>query len=79
MAVKNTGPLRNWTVLNEYLPTVDKASVLKALLTEELNGKGRKGFVVRIHQRYNILRMLEERAEILYSLQLNRNAGSGKK
>lgn len=52
----------SWRTLNEVLMKVDEQSVLK-LLEDELKGRRRKTYILRLHKRYNILRVRREREE----------------
>jgi len=54
----------NWRELNQVLPTLDEDTV-RRLLEEERKGEQRQTVLVRLHQRYTILRAARERAEIL--------------
>jgi len=54
----------NWFNLNVVLPKRNEAQVL-AMLDEEVAVHKRPTFVVRIHQRYTMLRAQRERQELL--------------
>ena len=54
----------NWFELNAVLPLKDEKQV-EALLNEEVEIYKRPTFVVRIHQRYTMLRAQRERQELL--------------
>ena len=54
----------NWRELNHTLNLYTEAQVLR-LLEEERVGKRRVAVLVRLHQRYNSLRVARERIEIL--------------
>lgn len=54
----------NWFELNVVLPKRNEKQVL-ALLEEEVKVHKRPTFVVRIHQRYTMLRAQRERKELL--------------
>jgi hypothetical protein len=54
----------NWRDLNKALPTLDEDTV-KRLLEDERKGEQRTSVLIRLHQRYTILRASRERAEIL--------------
>lgn len=54
----------NWRQLNEVLPTLDEDEVLR-LLKKERRGERRQTVMIRLHQRYTILRAARERTEIL--------------
>lgn len=54
----------NWFELNAVLPLKDEKQV-EALLNEEVKVYKRPTFVVRIHQRYTMLRAQRERQELL--------------
>jgi hypothetical protein len=54
----------NWRDLNRILPTLDEATV-KRMLEDERRGEQRVTVLVRLHQRYTMLRAARERMEIL--------------
>jgi hypothetical protein len=54
----------NWRQLNQILPTLDEDTV-KRMLEDERRGEQRVTVLVRLHQRYTILRAARERMEIL--------------
>ena len=54
----------NWFELNAVLPLKDERQV-QALLNEEVKVHKRPTFIVRIHQRYTMLRAQRERKELL--------------
>lgn len=54
----------NWRELNRILPDLGETEVLR-LLEEERAGARRVTVLVRLHQRYTILRAARERSEIL--------------
>ena len=54
----------NWRQLNQILPTLDENTV-RRLLEEERKGEQRQTVLIRLHQRYTILRAARERMEIL--------------
>lgn len=54
--------LKTWDALNDYLRTCKQPAAEK-LLKEELEGRARKMFVLRIHSRLNKLRAMAERAK----------------
>lgn len=54
----------NWRTLNESLADLSEDQVL-AELTAERAGKRRTAILVRLHQRYTMLRAERERGEIL--------------
>ena len=54
----------NWRDLNKVLPTLDEDTV-KRMLEDERRGEQRVTVLVRLHQRYTILRSARERMEIL--------------
>jgi len=54
----------NWRQLNQILPTLDEDTV-RRLLEEERKGEQRQTVLIRLHQRYTILRAARERTEIL--------------
>lgn len=55
--------LLTWTALNDAMREADEA-LCKQLLNEELKGKKRKQFVLRIHSRLNRVRADRERLEL---------------
>ena len=57
----------NWFELNAVLPLKDEKQV-QVLLNEEVKVHKRPTFIVRIHQRYTMLRAQRERAEIMARL-----------
>ena len=54
----------NWFELNVVLPKRSEKPVL-AMLNEEVKVHKRPTFIVRIHQRYTMLRAQRERKELL--------------
>ena len=54
----------NWFTLNAVLPKRNENQVL-AMLDEEVKVHKRPTFIVRIHQRYTVLRAQRERKELL--------------
>lgn len=54
----------NWFQLNAVLPLKDESQI-RAMLDEEVTVHKRPTFVVRIHQRYTMLRAQRERQELL--------------
>lgn len=54
----------NWREINKALPDLDEDTVLR-LLDEERKGEQRVTVLVRLHQRYTMLRAARERMEIL--------------
>lgn len=54
----------NWFELNVVLPKRSEKQVL-AMLNEEVKVHKRPTFIVRIHQRYTVLRAQRERKELL--------------
>ena len=55
--------LSSWTALNDAMREADEA-LCQLLLKEELKGKKRKQFVLRIHSRLNRVRADRERLEL---------------
>ena len=49
-----------WAEFNRVLMTLSEAEV-KEMLDAELAGKRRKSYLVRLHKRYNMLRVRRER------------------
>lgn len=54
----------NWRELNKVLHTLDEDTV-RRLLEDERKGEQRQSVLIRLHQRYTILRAARERVEIL--------------
>ena len=54
----------NWFELNAVLPLKDESQV-QVLLNEEVKVHKRPTFIVRIHQRFTMLRAQRERQELL--------------
>ena len=54
----------NWREINKALPDLDEDTVLR-LLDEDRKGEQRVTVLVRLHQRYTMLRAARERMEIL--------------
>ena len=54
----------NWREINKALPDLDEGAVLR-LLDKERKGEQRVTVLVRLHQRYTMLRAARERMEIL--------------
>lgn len=58
--------LESWRSLNELLHTLSEDQ-LQMMLDYEMLNDNRRTFVERLHQRYNTLRVMRERGEILES------------
>jgi len=56
--------IKNWSELNAMLPKLTEQEA-EALLHEEMDGRKRKTFALRLHQRYCTLRAARERAELI--------------
>lgn len=56
--------LSNWRDFNFHLATIPENEV-KEMLAYEIKHENRKSFVTRLHQRYNALRVVRERAQIM--------------
>ena len=54
----------NWFTLNAVLPLKNETQIL-AMLNDEVQFYKRPTFIVRIHQRYTMLRAQRERKELL--------------
>jgi len=54
----------NWREINKALPDLDEDAV-RRLLEDERKGEQRQSVLIRLHQRYTMLRAARERAEIL--------------
>ena len=56
--------IKNWSELNAMLPKLTEQEA-EALLHEEMDGRKRRTFALRLHQRYCTLRAARERAELI--------------
>ena len=56
--------LANWRDFNDLLATIPEAD-LKEMLVYEVKHENRKSFVERLHQRYNTVRTMREREELM--------------
>ena len=65
----------NWREINDVLHTLDEATVRK-LLADERTGARRITVLIRLHQRFTILRAAREREEILGDLKLTKGLPS---
>jgi hypothetical protein len=54
----------NWREINKVLPDLDEDAV-RRLLEDERKGEQRQSVLIRLHQRYTMLRAARERVEIL--------------
>ena len=54
----------SWRELNRILVDLDEETILK-MLDDERQGERRATVLVRLHQRYTILRAARERSELL--------------
>lgn len=54
----------NWRTLNARLGSL-REDELEQMIREEMKGEKRPTLLVRMHQRYTVLRSLRERREIL--------------
>ena len=54
----------NWREINRMLPDLDEDTVWR-LLEDERKGEQRVTVLIRLHQRYTMLRAARERMEIL--------------
>ena len=59
-----TRALANWRDFNDLLATIPEAD-LKEMLVYEVKHENRKSFVERLHQRYNTVRTMREREELM--------------
>lgn len=57
----------NWTTLHEKIMSLTEREVLDLLEDERRNAR-RSTFIIRLHQRYSMMRMMRERAELLREL-----------
>ena len=56
--------LSNWRDFNDLLATIPENN-LKEMLVHEVHNENRKSFVERLHQRYNTVRTMREREELM--------------
>lgn len=63
--------LSSWIALNEFIATATQKQATD-LLTQELDGKRRKQFVLRIHSRLNKVRADNEREQLLKLVEARR-------
>jgi hypothetical protein len=54
----------NWREINKVLPDLDE-NTIKKMLDAERVGEQRQSVLIRLHQRYTMLRAARERMEIL--------------
>jgi hypothetical protein len=54
----------NWREINKVLPDLDEDTIKKMLDAERV-GEQRQSVLIRLHQRYTMLRAARERMEIL--------------
>ena len=59
-----TKALANWRDFNDLLATIPEVD-LKEMLVYEVKHGNRKSFVERLHQRYNTVRTMRERQELM--------------
>ena len=59
-----TKALANWRDFNDLLATIPEVD-LKEMLVYEVKHENRKSFVERLHQRYNTVRTMREREELM--------------
>ena len=59
--------LKSWHTVNKAMSTMTEEDV-KFAMNREMVGNRRKDVVVRLHQRYTILRAARERQELIDSL-----------
>lgn len=62
--------LKSWKTVNKEIGKMTEEDV-KAAMNREIIGSQRKDVVVRLHQRYTILRAAREREELLNALTAN--------
>lgn len=62
--MKKINYLENWDTLNSYVQELTEEE-LKELLLEEKKGQKRLAFLIRIYGRYNKLRTIRERNELI--------------
>ena len=56
--------LGNWRDFNNLLATIPEAD-LREMLVYEVKHENRKSFVERLHQRFNTVRTMREREELM--------------
>ena len=56
--------LGNWRDFNDLLATIPEAD-LREMLVYEVKHENRKSFVERLHQRFNTVRTMREREELM--------------
>ena len=56
--------LANWRDFNDLLATIPEND-LKEMLVYEVKHENRKSFVERLHQRFNTVRTMREREELM--------------
>ena len=61
----------NWREINKVLPDLDEDTI-KKMLDEERVGEQRQSVLIRLHQRYTMLRAARERTEILGGVEFPR-------
>ena len=61
----------NWREINKALPDLDEDAV-RRLLENERKGEQRVTVLIRLHQRYTMLRATRERKEMLGDIQFPR-------
>lgn len=61
----NSTALSSWLYLNHVLSNIKDEKECTRLLDEELKGKKRINFVLRIHSRFNKLRAERERKQLM--------------
>ena len=67
----------HWHELNAKLPDLSEKEIYDLLQDERANG--RRAFIMtRLHQRYNILRVLREREELLKDAYTYRSSKTGR-
>lgn len=64
--------LQDWPSLNDHVMKLTSEQALRQLIDEELRGRRRKAFVMRIFHRVNRLRTLRETAELQTKLKSSR-------
>ena len=64
MTEEMTEALKNWRVFNTLLSHIPEKEV-KEMLVYEIKHKKRKSFISRLHQRYNTLKTMREREELM--------------
>ena len=60
----------NWREMTEQLTTMSEDE-LADMINDELDNQQRISMIIRLHQRFNIVRMTRERKELLAAINLS--------